>query len=287
MAVGVDDDPVQGRDLLAGQGVDLPDAFELVAEQGQTPGPVLQVRREDLDDVAAHAEGAAEEVGVVAPVLELDQALEHVGALDGGPGPEGHRHLRIGLDGADAVDAGHRRHDDHVVVFEQRPRRRVAHAVDLLVDGGVLLDVGVGPRHVGLGLVVVVIGNEILDRVVREERLHLAVELGRQGLVGGQHQGRALHPFDHVGHGEGLARPGDAEQHLVALATVQPVGQGGDGLGLVAGGDELGHQGERPAAFHGRALAGDEDGAAGEEFRHGPYICPMARGLPGTWRRGG
>jgi hypothetical protein len=35
-----------------------------------------------------------------------------------------------------------------------------------------LLDEGVGARHVGLGLVVVVIGDEILDRVVREEVLN-------------------------------------------------------------------------------------------------------------------
>jgi hypothetical protein len=49
-----------------------------------------------------------------------------------------------------------------------------------------LLDVGVGARHVGLGLVVVVVGDEILDRVVREEELELAVELRGQRLVGRQ-----------------------------------------------------------------------------------------------------
>jgi hypothetical protein len=53
----------------------------------------------------------------------------------------------------------------------------VAHAVDLLVDGRVLLDIGVGARDIGLGLVVVVVRDEILDRVLREEALELAVEL--------------------------------------------------------------------------------------------------------------
>ena len=33
----------------------------------------------------------------------------------------------------------------------------------------VLLDVGVGARDVGLGLVVVVVADEVLDRVVGEE----------------------------------------------------------------------------------------------------------------------
>ncbi len=58
---------------------------------------------------------------------------------------------------------------------------------------GFLLDIGVGARDVGLGLVVVVVGDEILDRVVRKEALHLAVELGRQGLVRRQDQRRPLH----------------------------------------------------------------------------------------------
>jgi len=42
----------------------------------------------------------------------------------------------------------------------------VSEPLDLLVDRRVLLDVGVGLRDVGLGLVVVVVGDEVLDRVL-------------------------------------------------------------------------------------------------------------------------
>ena len=132
-------------------------------------------------------------------------------------GLHGEGHGRVGLDRADAVDAGHGGDDDDVVALEQRARGGVAHAVDLLVDRGFFLDVGVGARHVGFGLVVVVVGDEVLDRVVGEEALELAVELRRQRLVGRQDQRRALRRGDDVRHGEGLARAGDAEQHLVAL----------------------------------------------------------------------
>jgi len=45
----------------------------------------------------------------------------------------------------------------------------VPEALHLLVQGGILLDVGVCLRDVGLGLVVVVVGDEVLDGVVREE----------------------------------------------------------------------------------------------------------------------
>ena len=71
---------------------------------------------------------------------------------------------------------------------------------------------------IGLRLVVVVVGHEILHRVVGEEFLELGAQLGGQGLVVGQHQGGTLHLLDDLGHGEGLARAGDAQQGLL----VQP-----------------------------------------------------------------
>src|SRR5207302_3443683 len=76
---------------------------------------------------------------------------------------------------------------------------------------------------------------EILDRVFREEAPHLAVELRRQGLVRREDDRRALHPGDDMRHREGLARAGDPEQHLVALAAFEPLAQFVDRLRLVAG----------------------------------------------------
>ena len=110
----------------------------------------------------------------------------------------------------------------------------MAHAVDLLVDGGFLLDIGVGARHVGFGLVIVVIGDEILDGVVGKEASELAVKLSRQRLVGGENQGRALRRLDHLRHRESLAGAGDAEQHLGAVVAPQALDQFVDRLGLVA-----------------------------------------------------
>jgi hypothetical protein len=48
----------------------------------------------------------------------------------------------------------------------------VPHPVDLLVDERVLLDVRVGRGDVGLGLVVVVVADEVVDGVVGEEDLN-------------------------------------------------------------------------------------------------------------------
>ena len=110
----------------------------------------------------------------------------------------------------------------------------MAHPVDLLVDGGFLLDEGIGARNVGLGLVIVVVGDEILDRIVREKAFHLAVKLGGQGLVRRQDQGRALHLLDHMGDGEGLSRAGDTQQHLIHLIVLDAGDQFRDRLRLIA-----------------------------------------------------
>jgi hypothetical protein len=137
--------------------------------------------------------------------------------------------------GADAVDAAHRRDDDDVPVpAQERAGGPQAEPVDLVVDGGVLLDVGVGDRHVGLRLVVVVVRDEELDPVLREEALELGVELGGERLVVRHHEGRPAVLRDDVRDREGLAAPGDPEEGLVAVAALDPLAELADRLGLVA-----------------------------------------------------
>ena len=86
----------------------------------------------------------------------------------------------------------------------------MAQFLDLLVDRSVLLDEGVGRGNVGLGLVVIVVGNEINHRVVREEFLKLACELRGKRLVGGEDKRGLLDRFNGFRHGERLARARDA-----------------------------------------------------------------------------
>ena len=93
---------------------------------------------------------------------------------------------------AEAVDRRHRRDDDDVAALEQRLRGGQPHLLDVAVDRRVLLDVRVARGHVRLGLVVVVVRDEVLDRVVREELAHLAVELRGERLVVREDQRRAL-----------------------------------------------------------------------------------------------
>ena len=141
-----------------------------------------------------------------------------------------------------AVDARHAGDDDDILAADQRAGGGQAQAVDVLVDEGVFFDVDVALRDVRFGLIVVVIADEIVDGVVREEALELLVELGRQRLVVRQDERRLAELSDDVARGEGLAGAGGAEQRLAGLAGPETVDEFVDGLRLIAGGLKLADQ---------------------------------------------
>ena len=178
----IDRRALERGDRLAGEHVDLRDALDLVAPELDAH-PLLLVRRKDLDRVAAHAERAALERDVVAVVLDLHERAQDVVAVHALALRERHHLLAIRHRIAEAVDRAHRGDDDDVVALHERRGRAQPQPVDVLVDRRVLLDVRVGRRDVRFRLVVVVVRDEVLDRVVREEALDLPVELRRERLV--------------------------------------------------------------------------------------------------------
>jgi len=101
----------------------------------------------------------------------------------------------------------------------------VAEAVNLVVDRGVLLDVGVGLRKVGLWLVVVVVGDKVVNRVFREELVELVAKLCGKGLVVGDHQRWPLHGLDDVGDSERLSGSGRPEERLKLHSRRDPLGK--------------------------------------------------------------
>ncbi len=231
----VDGALVELGDGVAGERVDLADPLDLVAPE-LDPDRLLRVGREDLDRIAPDPEGALLEGDVVPAVLDPHQLGEHLVASPLFAPRHGHHQLAILDRIAQPVDGAHGGDDDHVLPLHQARRGAEPKALDVLVDRGVLLDVHVGGRDVGLGLVVVVVADEVLDRVPGQELAQLAVELGRQSLVVGQDQRRLAVVGDGVSQGHGLARPGDTEERLISVSPAKPGGQLGDGLGLVAGG---------------------------------------------------
>ena len=77
-----------------------------------------------------------------------------------------------------------------------------------------------------------------------QEVAELPVELGREGLVRREDDGREAEARHDVGDGEGLPAPGHPEEHLVAGPPQGPLGEGLDGRGLVPAGLEVGAEAE-------------------------------------------
>ena len=238
---GVDVHALQRGEDLPGEGVDLDHAVDLVPEELHPHGEVV-VGGEDLQHLPPHAVLAPGEAGVVALVLDVVQVAQEAIPAPHLPALEVHRDGAVGLGGADAVDAGDAGHDQDVPALEEGAGGGEAQLLDLLVERGVLLDVGVRAGDVGLGLVVVVVRDEVLHRVVREELPELPVQLRGERLVGGQHQRRALQLLHHRGDGVRLPRPRGAQQRLRPVPRAQRLRQLGDGLGLIPRGPKLRHQ---------------------------------------------
>ncbi len=238
---GEQDEPLELTDDLTGHRVDLDDAFDLVAEQLE-PHRVLLVRGVHLDRVAAHPELVAREREVVALVLQLDEAGEDRALLALLPLVDDEALPLVLVGSTEPIDRGDRGDDDHVAAAHDRRGGGVSEPVDLVVDRRVLLDVRVARRQVRLGLVVVVVGDEVLDAVLGEELAQLARDLCGERLVGREQDRRLLHLRDHAGDRERLARARDAEERLVPLSGLDALGQTRDRVRLVTGRGELGDQ---------------------------------------------
>ncbi|KFB74344.1 MAG: hypothetical protein AW09_000373 [Candidatus Accumulibacter phosphatis] len=210
---------------MTGQGVEKLQAFDLVVEQ-RDPDRLFGVfSGEYVDGVAANAKGAAVKVGLIALVLHVGKAFDQLALTDAIADAHDQDHLAVLVAVTEAINARDGGNDHAITAFEQALGGGQAHLLDVLVDRRILFDEQVACRNISLGLVVVVIGNKILDRVVGKELAEFGIELCSERLVGCQHQRRTAGSRDDVGHGVGLARAGDAEQGLEREPILQSLDQ--------------------------------------------------------------
>ena len=235
MGRGEDAQFVDLANHVSGERVDVVQRIDIIAEELHAHRQLL-VGRDDVHRVALHTESAASEGDVVTGVLDIHQQAQEPIAFDLFVDLQDHRAVQVGLRGAEAVNAGDRGDNHDVPARQQRGGRRVTQALHVLINGRVLLDVRIRLRDIRLRLVVVVIGDEVFHRVVRQQATQLVGQLGGQGFIRRHDQGGALLLFDQPGGRRGLTRTGGAHQHHVALASVEALVQFFDRLRLVAGG---------------------------------------------------
>ena len=257
-------------DDLAGKRMHGREGLDLVSEELHAQG-VLLVDREDLQGISAHSEGAPLPRDVVADVLVGDEVTQQLVTIPFLPDLQRDHPVDILLRSTQTVDGRDGRHDDDVSPGQQGIRRGVTQPLDLLVETGVLLDEGIRLRDVRLGLVIVVVRDEVLDGIVREEGAQLLGELGRQGLVGLHDEHRPLQLLRQPRHRGRLTSTSGTKQDDVLLTVLDPLLQLRNGLRLVARGVELTDD------MEGRNTASDVG-----NWTHGdnPSSVPPRRGPP-------
>ena len=104
----------------------------------------------------------------------------------------------------------------------------------IVIDIGVLFNIGVGLWNVGFRLVVVVIGDEIAHCVVGHELAELGAQLCSERLVRLDDERRALQPFDQPCGGSRFAGSRSAHKHHIVLTVFDTGGQLLNGLRLVS-----------------------------------------------------
>ena len=160
----------------------------------------------------------------------------------------------------------------------------MAHAVNGLVYARFLLDIGVAARDIGFGLVIVIVTDEIFDRIVGEEAFKFAVQLRRQNLVRRKDKCGPLQRLNDFSDGKGFTGTGDAQKDLILLAGQRSAHQFFDCGWLVACWFIIGNDFERATPFKLRRAFRPVRGEAANrvrffqptadnQFSHVRYMC--------------
>ena len=214
--------------------IDFADAVDLISEKFHTDGSVLPIRGPDLQSIPPHPHHVSLKSNVISLIADGNEPCNQLIPLHLRTHPQSDHHFFKILRLAQAVDTGDRGHHNDIPPLHQRGGGRQAQPVNFLIDRGILFNKCVRVRYVGLRLVIIIIGNKILHRVVGKKLLKLRAQLGRKGLVVGQHQGGALHLLDDLGHGKRLPRAGYPQKRLLLQAMFYAGRQRRNGRRLVS-----------------------------------------------------
>ena len=106
--------------------------------------------------------------------------------------------------------------------------------VYLIVDLGIFFYICVRRRHISLRLIIIIIADEILHRILREELSEFSVELGGQSLIVTDDKSRFLYFLYDLRHGECLAGAGYTHESLAFFAVNYTLRQRLYGFGLIS-----------------------------------------------------
>ncbi len=209
-------DTLEFFEYLTCQRMQLGKRLDFVTEHLNANGELF-VYRDDFDGIAADPECSPEEGDIVSLILHTHECPSHFFPGDALADVERQHRLEILFGRTQAVDAAHSGDDDDVAPRKQRVRRGVPQTFHFGVDGRVLLDEGICLRHVRLRLVIVVIGDEVLNGVARKELPQLVGKLGCQCLVMRHDQGGPLQTLNQPCGGGRLSGTGRTQKSHIGF----------------------------------------------------------------------
>lgn len=108
--------------------------------------------------------------------------------------------LLVFIDFTDPIDTRDGCHDDDVSSREERFGRCMSESVYFFVNRSFFFDIGSGLYDKCFWLIIVIVGDEIVDRIFWKKFLEFLRELGCEGFIVSEDEGWALTSRDDIGH---------------------------------------------------------------------------------------
>jgi len=201
----VNDDVVKRDQTFACFGIDRFQPFDFIPPELNTQR-MIGISQEYIYRVPLNAEGSPFELGTRSAVQAADEGMQESVAPPFLTDFEwNHAFVKFHwiANSVNAADGGD--HNDIAPATQQGRGGAETQFLNLLIDSQVLFDVRVRGGDIGLGLIVIVVADEILDQIVREELLEFAVQLRGQRFVMAEHEGRTLGLSNDIGNRKRLA----------------------------------------------------------------------------------
>ena len=207
--VGGEDGDVFGRFCFpAGISIKYLYLFHLITEEGD-PIAIICIGRIDLYRIADHPECSPSEIGQRTGIQCFHKSVQqkipgHLITLTD-PDYTLLEFCRV----AYTIDTGNGGHHDNVSPSAlQTGGRFQAKLLYFVIDRQILFYVGISSGYISFGLVIIVVGNKILDRILRKELSEFSIQLRNKRFIMTQDKSRSLNLLDDIGNGEGLSGTG-------------------------------------------------------------------------------
>ena len=123
--------------------VNLTDPVDLIFKQFYSENVTVRVTQGNVNDISPDSEGTSLEIHVITAVLTVNEKLDQFPSVDLLTGLDGKEHVPVLIRVTGSVDAGNGSHDDGIAVFQDSIISSQSQHVQLVIDHGVLLNVGI------------------------------------------------------------------------------------------------------------------------------------------------